>query len=124
MKLLRGNSHPAGDAPRDAIAVRVTDAGYEPDTIRLPAGRPAKIAFTRETGSPCAAAVTFPDLGVHAALPFGEDVVVELPPPEAGEHAFTCEMGMLRGTLVAAEEESSHSGAHDACCHDAQGDPR
>lgn len=123
MKLFARHTDPAGEDSRDAISVRVTDAGYEPDTITVAAGHPARIAFTRETESTCAAEVTFPDLGVSNALPVGKPVVVELPTAAAGEHEFTCAMGMYRGRLVVTEDHRGHSAAEHAI-HKTQGGPR
>jgi plastocyanin domain-containing protein len=37
---------------------------------------------------------------VSADLPIGQPVELTLTPNEAGEHAFTCQMQMYRGTLV------------------------
>lgn len=123
MKLFGRSTDPAGGDPRDAISVRVTDGGYEPAAITVAAGSPTRIAFTRETESACAAEVTFPDLGVSKALPVGKQVVVELPPATAGEHEFTCAMGMLRGRLLAAEDGGCHP-AGDHAIHTTQGGSR
>lgn len=114
MKLFGRSTDPDGGESPDAISVRVTDAGYEPDAITVAAGSPTRIAFTRETESACAAEVTFPDLGVSKALPVGKRVVVELPPAAAGEHEFTCAMGMLRGRLVVTGDQGSHTAAEHA----------
>ena len=114
MKLFERNPRSAASVP-DAIAVRVTDAGYVPDKIVVPAGRPVRLAFTRETPSPCAAEVSFPDTGVSARLPVGDRVVVELPALEPGPQLFNCPMGMLKGQLLAAERRDAT---------DTSGDPR
>ena len=75
--------------------------GYTPDTIRVRTGKPIRLVFRREESSPCSEQVLFDSLGKHASLPQGEPVAVELPPlTETGEHTFTCQMGMLRGTLI------------------------
>ena len=75
--------------------------GYNPDTIIVERGKPIRLTFRREESSPCSEQVVFDAFGRHATLPEGEQVAVELPPPEQpGEYPFTCHMGMLRGTLV------------------------
>lgn len=48
MKLFTRSPHPAGGVLRDAITVRVTDAGYEPDTVVVPAERRARIVSIDE----------------------------------------------------------------------------
>lgn len=72
----------------------------EPDTIVTHVGRPLRITFTRHDSWPCADRVVFPDFHVMADPPPRTDVVVELPPAEAGEYEFTCGMGILEGRLV------------------------
>ena len=74
--------------------------GYTPDRIVVERGRPVRLTFRREESSPCSEQVVFDAFGKHAELPEGEQVAVELPPAEPGEYSFTCQMGMLRGTLV------------------------
>jgi plastocyanin domain-containing protein len=80
----------------------VVDGGvYTPARIEVTAGRPVTLRFLRKDPNPCAEKVLFDDLGVAADLPLGEPVFVFLPPATAGEYAFTCQMQMYRGTLVA-----------------------
>jgi plastocyanin domain-containing protein len=82
-------------------AMILVKGGYNPDTIIVERGKPVRLTFRREESSPCSEQVVFDAFGRHATLPEGEQVAVELPPPEQpGEYPFTCHMGMLRGTLV------------------------
>ena len=74
--------------------------GYTPDTIIVERGRPVRLVFQREETSPCSEQVVFADFKKVAQLPEGKPVAVELMPTESGEYPFTCQMGMLRGTLV------------------------
>ncbi|RDI76243.1 Cupredoxin-like domain [Gaiella occulta] len=74
--------------------------GYTPDTIVAVAGKPLRLVFQREEASPCSETVVFDAFGKSARLPQGEPTVVELMPREPGEYPFSCQMGMLRGTLV------------------------
>lgn len=80
--------------------VRVA-GGYDPDVVRVEAGRPVRLVFHREEASPCSERVVFDAFGVSADLPTGVDVPVQFIPPEPGEYEFTCQMGMLRGKVVA-----------------------
>lgn len=74
--------------------------GYTPDTIVAVAGTPLRLIFQREESSPCSETVVFDGFGMHARLPEGQSTAVELLPKEPGEYPFTCQMGMLRGTLL------------------------
>ena len=78
--------------------------GYDPDTIVTRAGRPLRLTFTRHDTWPCADRVVFPDFGISVMLPPFEDVVVDLPAGEPGEHDFTCQMQMLHGRIVVDPE--------------------
>lgn len=82
-------------------AVTVGPDGFAPDRIALRAGVPARLVFTRTTDRTCATEVQVPSFGVgKTALPLDEAVAVTFTPTEAGTFAFTCGMGMMRGTLV------------------------
>ena len=74
--------------------------GYTPDTIRVAAGRPVRLLFRREETAACSEQVVLADFGKSAPLPTGTIVPVEFMPGETGEHAFTCQMGMLRGRII------------------------
>jgi len=79
----------------------VVKGGYSPDTIRVRAGRPVRLVFERREADPCSERVVFDGLGLSADLPTGTDVPVEFTPPEPGEYDFACQMGMLRGKVIA-----------------------
>ena len=81
-------------------ATVLVKGGYTPDTIVVERGKPVRLVFRREESSPCSELVVFDDFGKSATLPEGEPVAVELMPTEPGRFPFTCQMGMLRGTLV------------------------
>ena len=74
--------------------------GYDPDRIEVRAGEPVRLRFLRQETAACSERVEFPDFGISRELPEGEEVTIDLT-PDAGEYDFTCQMGMLRGTLVA-----------------------
>lgn len=93
----RGGARRRAHVP--ATRVRVC-GGYEPDTIHGRAGEPLRIVFRREETAPCSERVVFPDFGKSAMLPPYQDVLVELLPREPGEYEFTCQLGVLHGTLV------------------------
>jgi plastocyanin domain-containing protein len=80
--------------------VILTERGYEPASIKLRRGVPARVTFMRKVSATCATEVVLPDYGIKRALPLDEAVVVEFTPEKAGEFTFSCGMGMLRGSLV------------------------
>ena len=82
-------------------AMILVKGGYTPDVIRVEAGKPVRLNFRREETSGCSDTVVFSDFGKSAHLPSGELVSVELMPETPGEYAFQCQMGMLRGKLIA-----------------------
>jgi plastocyanin domain-containing protein len=81
-------------------SVALTERGYEPASLRLRRGVPARVTFTRKVSATCATEVVFPDYGIRRALPLGEPVVIEFTPDKAGEFTFSCGMGMLRGSVI------------------------
>jgi Cu+-exporting ATPase len=87
--------------PARSQAVRVTigQYGYEPGTIRLKKGIPARVTFRRIVESTCATEVIFPVYGIRRDLPLNVDVTVRFTPTKAGEYGFACGMSMHRGTL-------------------------
>jgi len=82
------------------VRVRVK-GGYDPDVIVVKAGRPVRLRFYREEEASCSEMVLFNELGESAKLPAFQDTVVEVTPPKPGEYAFQCQMGMIRGKLIA-----------------------
>ena len=75
-------------------------ADAEPATLMVRAGEPARITFVRTTDKTCGTEVVFPSLNIRRSLPLNEPVEVRFT-PAAGEIAFACGMGMVRGTVVA-----------------------
>lgn len=90
---------PAGQVRRIRI-----NGSYQPSEVHIRAGAPARLIFRREETAPCSEQVVFPDFGISVALPAFEDVAIDLPASEPGEHEFTCQMQMLHGTLVVDRE--------------------
>ncbi len=79
--------------------VLVTAAGFEPSTLTLRAGTPARVTFTRTTDKTCAKEVVFPDYAIRQVLPLNQPVTVEFT-PKKNAAGFLCGMNMLKGTLV------------------------
>lgn len=80
--------------------VTVGPRGFEPSTVTLKAGLPARLTFTRTVENTCATQVQIPAFDVGKTdLPLDEPVRVEFTPAEAGSYAFSCGMNMMKGTL-------------------------
>jgi plastocyanin domain-containing protein len=77
--------------------------GYEPGTIELKAGVPARLIFHRIETASCSEEVVIPEFEIRQKLPAHKKTAVEFTPDKPGRYSsFTCGMGMLRGTLVVA----------------------
>jgi len=84
----------------DAVTIVVDNGVYTPARIKIPAHKPFAMNFERKDASPCAAMVVFADLEISADLAVDKVTKVDLPPLEAGEYPFTCQMQMYKGMLV------------------------
>lgn len=89
-----------GETGVQEVAITVK-GGYTPDIIVVRAGKPVRLIFTRQESAACSEQVLFPDFGKSALLPEGQPVSLELTPEKPGEYGFQCQMGMLRGRLIA-----------------------
>jgi hypothetical protein len=86
--------------PADAARIRITQRGYEPARLEIPADRAMTLAFTREESPNCGAEVVFRALGLRRKIPLGETVLVDLPAQPKSELTFSCGRGMFRGLLI------------------------
>jgi plastocyanin domain-containing protein len=80
--------------------VTLTDLGYQPASLKLRRGVPARVTFVRRIEETCGTEIALPAYNIRRTLPLNEPVVVEFTPDKAGEFNFTCGMGMLRGTVI------------------------
>jgi cobalt-zinc-cadmium efflux system membrane fusion protein len=83
-----------------AVTVKVTDKGFQPDRIELKRGIPARLTFVREIEETCATSVMIPEFNIKRDLPLREPVLLEFTPAKAGVFDFTCGMKMLSGKIV------------------------
>ena len=86
--------------PTDALKLQVGASGFAPSQLQIMAGKPIKLAITRDTESNCASRIVFPSLGITRDLPLGATIVIDLPALPAGELRFTCGMGMYKGAIL------------------------
>ena len=80
--------------------VVIGNYGYEPASIRLKRGVPAKVTFLRISESTCATEVVFAEYGIRRELPLNQAVTVSFTPRRSGEFSFTCGMNMHKGKLI------------------------
>jgi len=99
-------SAPAGTQSSDAASdvqtatVTLTEQGYQPASIQLRRGVPARVTFVRKVEATCGTELLIPDYQIKRDLPFNEPVVIEFTPNKRGESEFSCGMKMLRGKIV------------------------
>lgn len=80
------------------MRIRITQRGYEPARLEIPAHRAVTLAFTCDQSPNWGAEV--PSLGLRRKIPLGETVQVDLPAQPKSELTFSCGMGMFRGMLM------------------------
>lgn len=93
-----GARQSAGGGTRFAIAV--TDTGFVPASITVPAGKPVTLVVTRNTDETCAKEIVFPDQGIRKALPLNQAVEITLPASPKREIDYKCGMDMVYGKVV------------------------
>ena len=98
--LTRTSNASASTREVQKIAIAVTDKGFEPASVSLRVGVPARLTFTRKTEATCATEVHFPELGITKKLPMNQPVAVEFTPKRSGALKFACGMDMIRGQVV------------------------
>lgn len=89
----------AGSGGVQQVTIRV-QSGYSPDVVEVALGQPVQLNFYRDETAGCSEELLLPDFGIRRELPAFQTTIIELRPAKAGTYAFTCGMGMLRGSLV------------------------
>ena len=100
-KLLGKRAKPAAkqqNGPQTAT-IEINSKGFDPGSLKLKAGVPAKVTFVRKTDEGCAKEVVIKEYNINRALPLNEPVIVEFT-PRKGEFTFACGMNMLKGKLI------------------------
>ena len=85
------------------VEILVQDGVYRPSRIQVAIGKPVTLMFTRKDPSPCAEKVVFDDLNISQDLALDQTTEIKIIPDTIGEHEFTCQMKMYRGSLVVTE---------------------
>lgn len=80
------------------IAVDTSTGSFNPNVIKVKAGVPVEIAFSKSPGG-CLSGVLFPDFDISEDLTAGPKVV-KLPALEKGTYTFFCQMQMVSAQIV------------------------
>jgi sulfite exporter TauE/SafE len=88
-------------AAGDTFSVQVTDDGYSPQVLHLPANRAISLNWVSENVHSCALSVVVPDLSYEKVLPSTGQVALQIPSqPKGTLMRYSCSMGMYLGQLV------------------------
>ncbi len=94
----RAGYYAPGDGAQTAT-IEINSKGFEPSSLKLKAGAPAKVTFVRKTDETCAREVVIKEYGINRDLPLNEPVTIEFT-PRKGEFTFACGMDMIKGKLI------------------------
>lgn len=83
------------------LRVEVNDQGYQPNSVKAEPGKPVTLEFERTSEVGCGQEIVFPDHNIRRSLPLNQKVAVTVTPRSGESIAFTCGMGMYRGSIVA-----------------------
>lgn len=91
------------DADKNVYKMTVTEKGYEPSSLKVPANTPVTLKITRKTNATCAREITVPSQKLKVDLPMDKEVTVKLAALQKGEIKFGCAMDMMIGGVMMAE---------------------
>lgn len=94
------STQPPTDDHRRSIPIEVGASGYNPSEVTATAGEEVRLVFTRISDEGCGQQLVLPDMHIRRDLPLDEAVPVDITMPASGTVAFTCGMGMYRGSVV------------------------
>jgi plastocyanin domain-containing protein len=81
------------------VAMRVTPYGYEPQHLTIEAGVPVRWTVDGSGAQGCTSVLVIPSLKITRPLQQGTNVI-EFTAPNPGQLAFSCSMGMVRGSFT------------------------
>lgn len=88
---------PTGD--RQDVAMTVGPYGYEPSTLTIRAGQLVRWTVDGTQAGGCTSGLVVPQLGISRTLRRGPNVIEFTAPSSPGTLAFSCTMGMVRGSF-------------------------
>lgn len=93
----------AGDRADAAtsVVINVRPNGYSPNEITVPAGKKVTLKLASSGSLGCTSIFRIPKLNIESDVPQRGSTSVVATFPTPGRYAFTCGMGMFRGTVNA-----------------------
>jgi plastocyanin domain-containing protein len=94
---------PATSSDPTRFAISVTENGFEPESVDVPAGKPVTLVFDRKTDATCAKSIvlTMADgTKLERELPLDTPVELAATFPQPGKLGYACSMDMIKGTIV------------------------
>jgi hypothetical protein len=88
------------------VQLKVIGAEYAPNPIRVKKGIPVRLVADLNSVQGCARGIVIPEFGIEKNLA-PNDSIIEFVPDKSGTFAFSCFMGMYRGTIVVEEEDGT-----------------
>lgn len=82
------------------VAMKVTRNGYEPRNPVIKAGVPVRWLIDGAGATGCASQIVVPDLNIVRSLSTGINEITFTAPSMPGQLAFSCSMGMVRGSFT------------------------
>ena len=98
--LLLGGCQQTPSSQSGEVHVDVTERGFEPADVKVPAGKAVTLVMTRKTDQTCAKEVLFPSLNQRYPLPLNQAVRIELPASQKGTLNYQCGEKMIGGQVV------------------------
>ncbi len=97
------SSAPPAPAPSTHVEIAITDKGFEPADVAVPAGKAVTIVFDRKTDATCAKQIVV-DTGdgkkIEKDLPLNQPVEIAATFAKPGKLGYACAMDMMKGTIT------------------------
>lgn len=90
----------SGSSVVSEATISIEGAGYAPNNLTVKAGSKVTLRLVNNSGGGCTQAFSIPRLGIQKVVPLGNsDTITFKAPPQPGQLAFMCGMGMFRGVI-------------------------
>lgn len=81
------------------VQITVSQNGYNPNRIKVSAGKPVELTLETKNVYTCAASFTFRAFNIFAQLAPTDKQTFTFTPSKPGKYSFSCSMGMYTGVL-------------------------
>lgn len=79
--------------------------GYDPESVILLQGIPARLRFQRDEKAECSEELVIPGFNIRRTLPPFETTTLDLQPDDPGVFPFHCGTGIMKGRIVVVMPE-------------------